>query len=85
MKPLTIPVNVPPDILVLLNETQEEIQNRFQAGIAMMLFQEEKLTIGKAVEMSGLSRFKFEQLLSKLHIKAPQLSADEVFKDGGKL
>lgn len=85
MKPLTIPVKVSPDILVALNETEQELQSRFQSGIALMLFQEGKLTIGKAIQMSGLTRYEFEKRLVQNNIMVPQQSKDEVFHDLQKL
>jgi len=85
MKTLTIPVNVSPNILVALNETEQELQGRFQSRIAVMLFQEGKLTIGKAVQLSGLTRYEFEKLLVQNNIAAPHQNADEIFRDLNKL
>lgn len=85
MKPLTIPVNVPPDILIALNETEQELQSRFQSGIAAMLFQEGKLTLGKAIELSGLTRFEFEKLLTQNNFLFSHQSAEDVFEDLNKL
>lgn len=81
MKALTIPVNVSHDILVALNETEQGLQSRFQSGIAVMLFQEGKLTIGKAIQLSGLTRYEFEKLLAQNNITAPHQNADEVLQD----
>ena len=40
MKNIVIPVDISPDILIALNESEKELKNHFQVGIAMMLFQE---------------------------------------------
>lgn len=68
-------------ILVALNETEQELKNYFQSGIAMSLFHERKLTFGKAVQLSGFSRFAFEQLLIQSDIPFSNITADEVFTD----
>jgi len=85
METIAIQVTVPPDILVALNETEQELKNYFQSGIAMLLFHERKLTFGKAVQLSGLSRYAFEQLLTQSNIPFSNTTADEVFTDLAKL
>jgi len=85
VKNITIPVNISPDIMVALNETEQELKIHFQAGIAMILFQEGKLTFGKAVQLCGLSRFEFEKMLSKNNIPISNPTIDQVFSDMDKL
>lgn len=45
MKIITIPVNMPSDVMIALNKSEKEGENHFQVSIAMMLFQEGKLTL----------------------------------------
>lgn len=85
MKNITIPVNFSPDIMVTLNETEQELKVHFQAGIAMILFQEGKLTFGKAIQLSGLSRFEFEKMLTKNNVPISNQSIDQVMSDLDKL
>jgi predicted HTH domain antitoxin len=85
METTAIPVTIPNDILVALNETEQELKNYFQSGIAMLLFQEGKLSFGKAMQLSGLSRYAFEQLLTQNSIPFSNTTADEVFTDLAKL
>ncbi|MEN6453724.1 MAG: UPF0175 family protein [Prolixibacteraceae bacterium] len=85
MKSITIPVNIPSDLLVTLNESEEELKFRFQTAIAMILFQEGKLTVGKAIQLSGLSRFEFEKALAKSKIPAAGLNPDQIMADVEKL
>lgn len=85
MKNITIPVNISPDIMVTLNETEQELKVHFQAGIAMILFQEGKLTFGKAIQLSGLSRFEFEKMLTKNNVPISNQSIDQVMSDLDKL
>lgn len=85
MKNISIPVVVSPDIMIALNSTEQELKNHFQVGIAMMLFQEGKLTIGKAIQFSGLTRYEFEKTLSKNNIPISNQSIDTAFTDFEKL
>lgn len=64
---------VSPDIFVALNETEQELQSRFQS---VMLFQERKLTIG---------RYEFEKILAQRDITLPQPGKDQIFNDLHKL
>jgi len=82
---ITIPVDISPDIMVALNESEQELKNHFQVGIAIMLFQEGKLTLGKAVQLSGLTRFGFEKALAQSNIPFFNQSVQEVISDVEKL
>ncbi|MEN8118982.1 MAG: UPF0175 family protein [Bacteroidota bacterium] len=64
MKNITIPVNIPHNLMITLNESEQELKSHFQVAIAIMLFQEGKLTIGKAIQLSGLTRYEFEKSLA---------------------
>lgn len=81
IKTITIPLDISEDIMIALNETEEELKVHFQAGIAMMLYKEGKLTLGKAKQLSGLSRYEFEKLLSKHKIPISNLNYKTVISD----
>lgn len=85
MKNITIPVDIPSDLLVALNESEQELKAHFQTATAIMLFQEGKLTIGKAIQLSGLTRFEFEKALAKNKIPVSKLDADQIMSDAEKL
>ncbi|MFO7658989.1 MAG: UPF0175 family protein [Bacteroidales bacterium] len=85
MKNIIIPVNISSDIMIALNETEQELKNHFQAGIALLLFQEGKLTIGKAIQLSGVGRYEFEKMLAKKSIPISNQSIDQVISDLKKL
>ncbi len=85
MQNVTIPLNVSSEVMLALNESEQELKSYFQKGIAVMLFQEGKLTIGKAVQLSGLSRYEFEKELFKRNIPISNPSLNEVFSDAEKL
>lgn len=85
MKNITIPLDIPSDVMIALNESEKELKTHFQIAVAMMLFQEGKLTIGKATQISGLSRHEFEKSLAKNNIPVSNLSIDQVLSDFDKL
>ncbi|HKL32511.1 MAG TPA: UPF0175 family protein [Tangfeifania sp.] len=85
MKNITIPIEIPADLMIVLNESEQEIKSHFQASIAMMLFKEGKLTIGKANQLSGLTRFEFEKLLAKNKIPISDLKVNQIFSDVEKM
>jgi predicted HTH domain antitoxin len=64
---------------------QNKIKSHFQATIAMTLFKDDKLTIGKATQLSGLSRFEFEKLLAKNKIPLSDTTIKQIFDDAEKL
>ena len=85
MRNITIPIDVSPDLLVVLNETEQEMKLHFQIAIAIMLFNEGKLTIGKAIQLSGLTRYEFEKQLAKNKIPVSQLDENQIMSDFAKL
>lgn len=85
MKTITIPIEVPSDVLMNLNETEQELKNHFQLAIAMMLFHEKKLSIGKAIQLSGLSRYEFEKSLAKNKIPLSSENFEQIMDDFGCL
>lgn len=85
MKNITIPIEIPSDLLIVLNESEQEIKSHFQATIALTLFKDGKLTIGKATQLSGLTRFEFEKLLAKNKIPVSGTTIKQIFNDAEKL
>lgn len=85
MRNITISVDVPSDLLVALNESEQELKSHFQMAIAVMLFHEGKLTMGKAIQLSGLTRFEFEKALAKHKIPVSELDTKQIMSDAEKL
>lgn len=85
MNTQTISIDFPSDILLSLNETEAELKQRIKTYLAMRLYKLEKLTIGKATQLSGLSRFEFETLLSEYEIPISNLTISDVLDDCKKL
>jgi predicted HTH domain antitoxin len=85
MKSQQIILDFPSDILLTLNENEKELKHEIKVSLAMRMFQLQKLTLGKAAQLCGLSRFEFETLLSENRIPISNLSFEDVLEDSKKL
>jgi predicted HTH domain antitoxin len=85
MNTQTITIDLPSDILLALNETEAELKQGIRISLAMRLYRLQKLTIGKAAQLSGLPRFEFETLLSENEIPISNLTIGDVMDDSKKL
>lgn len=85
MNTQSITIEFPSDILLALNETEAELKQRIKTSLAMRLYRLQKLTIGKAAQLSGLSRIEFETLLSENEIPISNLTINDVMNDINKL
>jgi predicted HTH domain antitoxin len=85
MNTRTISIDIPSDILLALNENENELKNDIKISLAIRLYQQEKLTIGKAAQLCGLSRYNFETLLSENGISISNLTIDDISNDSKKL
>lgn len=80
-----ISIDFPNDILLALNESENDLKKRIKLTLAFQLYQLQKLTIGKAAQLSGMSRFEFEKELSKNKISISTLNEEDVFSDIEKM
>lgn len=64
----TISIDFPNDILLALNESEVDLKKRIKIALAIQLYEIQKLTIGKAAQLSGMSRLEFERELSKIKL-----------------
>jgi predicted HTH domain antitoxin len=55
---------IPDEILQTAHMTEHELRQE----IAVMLFQKEKLTLGQASRLAGLSQLQFQHVLASRHI-----------------
>jgi predicted HTH domain antitoxin len=78
-------VELPADILLTLNESSEELKQRLKLTLAIQLYLEEKVTIGKAAQIAAHSKLDFEMILSQHQIPISLLSIEEVYQDAQKL
>jgi predicted HTH domain antitoxin len=72
-------------MFLALNETESEIKQRIKISLAIRLYKLQKLTIGKAAQVAGLSRLQFETLLSENEISISNLTIEDVIYDIEKL
>ena len=85
MNTKTLSIDLPSDILLTLNSSENELKEQIRISLAIRLYQAEKTTIGKSAQIAGLSRLEFETLLSENKIPISTLSVEEVFEDIKKL
>ena len=76
-----IEIDLPQDILFAMRglEKPEEVQKKLKMALAILLFQEKSISLGKAVEFAGMSRVKFIEVLKEHGIPAYEYS-DKDFK-----
>jgi len=81
----TISIEFPSDIFLALNQNETELKNNIKTSLALRLYQQRKLTIGKAAQIAGLSRLEFETLLSENDIPISNLEIEDIMNDVKKL
>lgn len=81
----TISVEFPSDIFLTLNETEQELKQRIKIAVAIQLYQQQKTTIGKAAQIAEMTRFQFENFLSKQGISISNLEEEDILADMKKL
>lgn len=81
----TINIDLPADILLASNESEEELKKRIKISLAIQLYAQQKVTIGKAAQIAELSRLQFETLLSEHKIPISLLELDDILGDIEKL
>ena len=81
----TINIDLPSDILLTLNESEQELKQRIKVALATQLYLQKKVTIGKATQIAELSRFEFESILSDNNISISNLDEDDILGDIEKL
>jgi predicted HTH domain antitoxin len=81
----TIPIDVPAEYLISLNESEQELKSHFKVLIAMTLYLQGKLTIGKAAQYSGLGRKGFENYLADNSIPISNLTYEDIINDVQKM
>lgn len=81
----TINIDLPSDILLTINESEDELKSRIKTSLAIQLYRQQKVTIGKASQIAGVSRLEFESILSENQISISNLSLDDVLGDIKKL
>jgi predicted HTH domain antitoxin len=81
----TISIDLPADIFLTLNENEAALKERIKTNLAIELYREEKVTIGKAAQIANYTRLEFETLLSKMNIPISNLELLDIINDANKL
>ena len=68
MEELTVRLNLPRDLLGVLDVSETGLENRLRELIAIELFREGRISSGKGGELVGISKWDFIQLLTRYNI-----------------
>lgn len=77
----SINIDLPADILLTLNESVEELTQRIKVSLAVQLFLQQKVTLGKAAQIADMTRLQFETFLSDKNIPISSLELEDVLQD----
>ena len=73
MSALRVEIELPQDLVAVLNVPEADLSRRATEWVILELFQEGEISAGKAAEILGLSKFRFLDLLDSR--KLPYLDA----------
>lgn len=85
MSTQSISIDFPTDILLAINESENDLKKRIKIILAIQLYKSQKITIGKAAQISGLTRLEFEKILSDNNISISNLNERDILSDIEKL
>lgn len=77
---MTFQLEIPDLIVEAFDLPQQEVERRIRLELALALYAQEVLAIGKAVEFAGISRYEFADALGKRNI-ARHYSEDDLASD----
>ncbi len=78
-----IEIDLPQDIIFAMRglEKPEEIKKKLKIALAIFLFKERSISLGKATELTEMSRVRFEEVLKEHGIPAYEYSEKDFEKD----
>ena len=78
-----ISIDLPQDILFAMRglEKPEEIKKKLKIALAILLFQERSISLGKAIELTEMSRVRFMEVLREHGIPAYEYGKKGFEKD----
>jgi predicted HTH domain antitoxin len=67
-----IEIDLPEDIIFAMRgiEKPEEVKKKLKIALAILLFQERSISLGKATELAEMSRVRFMEVLKEHNISA---------------
>jgi predicted HTH domain antitoxin len=85
MNTSNITIEIPEEFALALGKDNSKIQEEFKIAMAVWLYKLEKVSVGKAAELSGMNRIDFENLLSEMGISISNLTYDDIISDARKI
>jgi len=78
-----IEIDLPQDIIFAMRglEKPEELKKKLKMALAILLFQERVISLGKATELAEMSRVKFMDVLKEHDIFAYEYSREDFKRD----
>ena len=78
-----IEIDLPEDIIFAMRglEKPEEVKKKLKIALAILLFQERSISLGKATELSEMSRVRFMEVLKEHSIPAYEYAEKDFEKD----
>ena len=78
-----IEIELPRDIIFAMRGLQkpEEVKKKLKIALAIFLFQESAISLGKATELTEMSRVRFTEVLKEHGIPAYEYGDDDFEKD----
>jgi len=81
---LTTKVKIPEEIVELLGESEKTLPRRIEESLALQLYLEGRVSMGKAAELLDLTVSEFLKLMRRRKIKL-RYTAHDLKKDAGTL
>lgn len=85
MNTSNITIEIPEEFVLAIGKDNKKIQEEFKIAMAVWLYKLEKISVGKAAELSGMNRIDFENLPSEMGISISNLTYDDVVSDASKI
>jgi predicted HTH domain antitoxin len=78
-----IEIDLPQDIIFAMRaaEKPEEIKKKLKTALAILLFQEKSISLGKATELAEMSRVRFMEVLKEHGMPAYEYSDKDFERD----
>ena len=78
-----VEIDLPKDIIFAMRPLKkpEELQKKVKVALALLLFQEKSISLGKAAELAEMNRVKFMQLLKNHGLTAYEYAEKDFQRD----
>ncbi len=82
-KNVMVEIELPQDIIFAMRGPgeQEEIKKKLKMALAIILFHEKSISLGKATELAGINRVRFMEVLKEYGISPYEYREKDLEKD----